>query len=225
MTLPARIGAPAKVLQMVIVTSPNWRSTTGTLRAWQRPRGGTWSVVHGPLPVVLGYAGWVIADQRVQSTGTTPAGRFTLPSAFGLAADPGTALPYRRVDGNDWWPYEPRDPATYNIYQGHRDSHSHWRPDFSEQLADYPGQYDYAAVIGFNLPHGIHYSPKRHQWIARDRARIHRGGGIFLHVRGSGTTAGCVAMDRADMAWLLRWLDPGRHPQVVMGPYDYVLTL
>jgi L,D-peptidoglycan transpeptidase YkuD (ErfK/YbiS/YcfS/YnhG family) len=224
-TLPARIGAPPKVLQMIIVTSPRWSSTTGTLRAWQRPRGGTWSVVHGPLPVALGYAGWVIADQRVQSSGTSPAGRFGLPSAFGLASDPGTALPYRHVDGNDWWPYEPRDPATYNVYQGHRDSHSRWRPDYSEHLADYPGQYDYVVVVGFNLPSGVHYSPKRHQWIARHRAHIHRGGGIFLHVHGSGSTAGCIAMDRSDLTWLLRWLDPARHPQLVMGPYDYVLTL
>ena len=42
---------------------------------------------------------------------------------------------YRQFDSNDWWPYEPRDPATYNIYQYHRDSSSHWRADFAEQLA------------------------------------------------------------------------------------------
>ena len=121
-TLPDRIGAPANVRQMVTVTSPGWRSTVGTLRAWQRPPGGPWSVRHGPLPVVLGYAGWVIAADRVQSSGTSPAGRFTLPAAFGLDPDPGAALPYSRVDGNDWWPYEPRDPATYNIYQFHKDA-------------------------------------------------------------------------------------------------------
>lgn len=225
MTLPARIGAPSNVLQMVIVTSPRWSSTVGTLRAWQRPRGGTWSVVHGPLPVVLGYSGWVIADNRVQSSGTSPAGRFTLPSAFGLAADPGTALPYRHVDGNDWWPYEPRDPATYNIFQNHKDSHSSWRADYSEQLASFPGQYDYAVVVGFNLPRGVHYSATRHQRVATHHADIHLGGGIFLHVRGTGSTAGCIAMDRSHVKWALRWLDPARHPQLVMGPYDYVLRL
>ena len=111
-TLPDRIGAPDKVLQMVTVTSTGWRSTTGVLRAWERPAGGRWTVMRGPLPVVLGYAGWVIAADRVQSSGTSPAGRFTLPAAFGLSPDPGTALPYNHVDGNDWWPYEPRDPAT-----------------------------------------------------------------------------------------------------------------
>jgi hypothetical protein len=25
--------------------------------------------------------------------------------------------------------------------------------------------------------------------------------------------------------WLLQWLDPAKNPQVVMGPYNYVLRL
>ncbi|MDX6297097.1 MAG: hypothetical protein QOI51_954 [Nocardioidaceae bacterium] len=224
-TLPGRIGAPAKVLQMVTITSPDWGSTTGTLKAWQRPPGGAWASVHGPLPVVLGYHGWVVADQRVQSSGTSPAGRFGLPAAFGLLADPGTALEYRHVDGNDWWPYEPRDPATYNIYQTHKDPHSHWRPTYAEHLASFTTQYAYSIVVGFNLPKGVHYSPARRQRVATVPSDTKVGGGIFLHVRGAGDTAGCIAMNRADVQWLLRWLRPGRHPQVVMGPYDYVLTL
>jgi L,D-peptidoglycan transpeptidase YkuD (ErfK/YbiS/YcfS/YnhG family) len=224
-TLPGRIGAPPKVRQMITVTSPGWGSTEGTLKAWQRPPGGPWSVMHGPLPVVLGYAGWVIAQDRVQSSGTSPAGRFTLPAAFGLSPDPGTALPYSKVDGNDWWPYEPRDPATYNVYQFHKNSQTSWRADYSEHLASYPVQYEYAIVAGFNLPSGIYYSPKRHQRVARHPADTHIGGGIFLHVRGSGSTAGCIAMDKVHVQWLLRWLRPAQHPEVVMGPYDYVLTL
>jgi L,D-peptidoglycan transpeptidase YkuD (ErfK/YbiS/YcfS/YnhG family) len=210
---------------MITVTSPAWRSTSGTLKAWQRNPGGRWRVMHGPLQIVLGYAGWVAAAHRLQNTGTSPAGRFQLPTAFGLATDPGAWLPYRRVDGNDWWPYEPRDPATYNIYQSHRDPHSRWRSDFAEHLASYPGQYDYAVVVGFNLPKGVHYSPHRHQLVARHPADTRRGGGIFLHVRGTGATEGCIAMDRRHLPWLLRWLDPERHPQVVMGPYSYVLHL
>jgi L,D-peptidoglycan transpeptidase YkuD (ErfK/YbiS/YcfS/YnhG family) len=224
-SLPGRIGAPARVLQMVTVVSDGWSSTTGILRAWQRPPGGAWVKLHGPLPVVLGYNGWVVADQRVQSSGTSPAGRFGLPAAFGVLPDPGTALHYNHVDGNDWWPYEPRDPATYNIYQFHKDSHSHWRAGYSEHLADFPTQYAYAIVVGFNLPSGVHYSPQRHQRVASDPADTKLGGGIFLHVRGTGDTAGCIAMDKVHVDWLLHWLDPTKHPQVVMGPYDYVLTL
>jgi L,D-peptidoglycan transpeptidase YkuD (ErfK/YbiS/YcfS/YnhG family) len=224
-TLPGRIGAQPRVRQMVTVVSDHWNSTTGGLRAWERSKGGDWHKVHGPLPVVLGYAGWVRAADRVQSTGTSPAGRFRLPLGFGNLPNPGTALRYHHVDDNDWWPYEPRDPATYNIYEFHKASSSHWRPDYAEHLTDYQSQYAYAVVVGFNLPKGVHYSAKRDQRVADQPADTKRGGGIFLHVRGAGNTAGCIAMAKTHVEWLLRWLDPAKHPQVVMGPYDYVLTL
>ncbi|MGI8435219.1 MAG: L,D-transpeptidase family protein [Nocardioidaceae bacterium] len=80
-------------------------------------------------------------------------------------------------------------------------------------------------MVGFNLPTDVRYSRNRGQWVTDEPARIHRGGGIFLHVRGDGLTAGCVAMARADMRWLVRWVRPGARPQVVMGPHDYIVTL
>ncbi|MDX3118066.1 L,D-transpeptidase family protein [Streptomyces hayashii] len=44
-----------------------------------------------------------------------------------------------------------------------------------------------------------------------------RGGGIWLHMdHGSGTSA-CVSVSRVAMEHLLRTLDPGEHPVVVMG--------
>ncbi|MEU9922122.1 L,D-transpeptidase family protein [Streptomyces griseoluteus] len=44
-----------------------------------------------------------------------------------------------------------------------------------------------------------------------------KGGGIWLHMdHGSGTSA-CVSQSKADMEYLLRTLDPKRHPVVVMG--------
>jgi L,D-peptidoglycan transpeptidase YkuD (ErfK/YbiS/YcfS/YnhG family) len=44
-----------------------------------------------------------------------------------------------------------------------------------------------------------------------------KGGSIWLHMdHGSGTSA-CVSQSKADMEYLLRTLDPARHPVVVMG--------
>jgi L,D-peptidoglycan transpeptidase YkuD (ErfK/YbiS/YcfS/YnhG family) len=224
-TLPDAIGARAKVRQMITVSARSWDSRHATLKAWQRAEDGSWLLAGGPFRVVIGYGGWVVAAERVQSTGTTPAGRFTMPYAFGRYADPGARLQYRRVDGNDWWPYEPRDPATYNVYQFHKAPTTHWRRDKSEHLDSYTKQYGYAIVIGFNLPRGIHYSAVRRQWVADDRAYKHRGGGIFLHIRGDGYTAGCVAMSRSQMRWLVQWVRPSAHARVVMGPHDYIVSL
>jgi hypothetical protein len=73
-------------------------------------------------------------------------------------------------------------------------------------------------VVGFNLPRGVHWSSRRHQYVAREPADTRRGGGIFLHVQRSRHTAGCVAGPLRDVRWLVRWLDPRLHPRIVMGP-------
>jgi L,D-peptidoglycan transpeptidase YkuD (ErfK/YbiS/YcfS/YnhG family) len=60
------------------------------------------------------------------------------------------------------------------------------------------------------------------EWVADRTADTRRGGGIFLHVQARSVqdrpTAGCVAMPEPAMTALLRWLDPGAEPVVVMGP-------
>ena len=222
--LAGRVGAPASVHQLITVSASNWSATHATLKAWRRGADGRWKKAASPVPVIIGYNGWVRAEDRRQSTGTSPAGRFNLPYAFGSLADPGAHLRYRQFDRNDWWPYEPRDKATYNVWQWHKARTSHWRADKSEHLWDFADQYAYGVVIGFNLPRGVHYSADRRQWVARHTADTSRGGGIFLHVRDDGPTGGCIAMKRAQMRWLIRWLRPTRHPQIVMGPYRYIVN-
>jgi L,D-peptidoglycan transpeptidase YkuD (ErfK/YbiS/YcfS/YnhG family) len=219
--LPSYFSLDADVQQLVTVTSANWSNTRAWLRVW-RQRDGEWRLVHGPVRVRLGWNAWVRGQKRRQSTGTTPAGQFTLNYVFGNRVNPGTSMRYRHVDGNDYWPYEPRDPATYNIYQPHKAKTTHWRKDYRERLSHFRYQYAYAVVLGFNLPHGVHWSAKRKQYVARTRADTRRGGGIFLHVQKTRYTAGCVAGPIKDVRWLVRWLDPSLKPRIVMGPTAWV---
>jgi L,D-peptidoglycan transpeptidase YkuD (ErfK/YbiS/YcfS/YnhG family) len=223
--LPSYVRTGPGVQQMVTVTSRRWSTTHATLRAWQRPPGGRWRPARAAVHARIGYGGWVRGSARDQGTGTSPAGKYALPRAFGSLADPGGSLPYRRFDRNDFWPYEPRDPATYNVYQRHKAATTSWRPGFRERLWDFREQYRHAVVVGFNLPSGIHYSRERRQWVARQRADTSRGGGIFLHVTDGGPTAGCVSMAVRPMRWLVRWLDPARNPRVAMGPRAFVRRL
>ena len=44
-----------------------------------------------------------------------------------------------------------------------------------------------------------------------------KGGGIWLHLDHGDGTSGCVSVSRSGMRYLLRTLDPGKHPVVVMG--------
>ena len=219
--LPSQLALDAQVRQLVTVTSSSWADTRAQLRVWRR-LDGRWRLVRGPVPVSLGWNGWVRARERRQSTGTTPAGSFDMRYAFGTRSDPGTQLHYRRVDGNDYWPYEPRDPATYNIYQPHKARTSHWRSDYVERLADYNDEYAYGVVLGYNMPRGVHWSDTRRQWVAREPADTSRGGGIFLHVKKNRYTAGCVSGSLSDIRWIVRWLDPDQNPRIVMGPRAWV---
>ncbi len=220
-SLPGHLSLAPDVKQLVTVTSERWSSTRALLRVW-RKRNGSWRLVRGPVRVSLGWNGWVPAQKRRQSTGTTPAGSFSLRYAFGTRRDPGTDLRYRRVDGNDYWPYEPRDPATYNIYQPRKARTTRWRSGYVERLADYGYEYAYSVVLGYNLPRGVHWSKKRRQWVARTPADTDRGGGIFLHVKKNRYTAGCVSGPIRDVRWIVRWLDPGLNPRIVMGPRAWV---
>jgi L,D-peptidoglycan transpeptidase YkuD (ErfK/YbiS/YcfS/YnhG family) len=44
-----------------------------------------------------------------------------------------------------------------------------------------------------------------------------KGGSIWLHLDHGSGTSGCVSLSRSGMRYLLRTLDPGKHPAVVMG--------
>ena len=74
----------------------------------------------------------------------------------------------------------------YNRYRNKSQGGFRWRlpasdPNSSERLTDYPKQYEFSIVTGFNYGAQVR----------------HRGSGIFLHVNGKGATAGCVSAPRA----------------------------
>ena len=71
--------------------------------------------------------------------------------------------------------------------------------------------FDYVIAIDYNRVKGTAPNdPTRPEGDAK-------GGSIWLHMdHGSGTSA-CVSLSKAAMEYLLRTLDPNRHPVVVMG--------
>lgn len=153
----------------------------------------------------IGYGGLVVGRHRRQGTGTTPLGSYDLPSAFGThRARPAWDIDYRRIRAGDFWV---QDNASnfYNRYRNKRQGGFRWRlpasdPNSSERLSDYPVQYEWSIVTGFN-----------------GRQVRHRGSGIFLHVNGSGATAGCVSAPRWFIKSLINRLDPDRKPVIAIG--------
>jgi L,D-peptidoglycan transpeptidase YkuD (ErfK/YbiS/YcfS/YnhG family) len=147
----------------------------------------------------LGYGGTVDGTRRKQGSGTTPLGTYTMTEAFGNGPAPAHYLPYHRVKRGDYWVGDNRS-RYYNSRRnesqgGFRHGLSSASANGSEYLPDYGRQYRYSVVINFNR--------------APDYRKAYRGTGIFLHVRGSGATGGCVAVTAGQMRTVLAYLKPG----------------
>ncbi len=197
---------PESTRQLLVVSAPSWGSTHATVRSFVRTAGG-WRG-NGTWAGRLGTHGLVRAAHRHQDSGTTPAGTFAITESFGRRADPGTALPYRRVTSGDWW-VQDRGSPYYNQRRlasqgGFLQRTSGYNS--SEHLRAMGRQYDYVAVIDFNRPDPV----------------VGRGSGIFLHVKNGRSTAGCVSIGHRAMRTVLARLDPAKHPMIVIGQRDWL---
>lgn len=187
-----------------VVTVRHTRGYHARVILWRRS-GGSWHRVARAGDGRTGYGGLVLADRRRQGSGTTPLGTFGLISAFGThPVRAAWQLPYRRIRDGDYWVEDNRS-SYYNRYRNEAQGGFRWwlpadDVNSSERLADYPQQYEFSVVTSFN----------------RRQVR-YRGAGIFLHVNGSGATAGCVSAPRWFLRRALATLDPAQHPLIAVG--------
>ena len=192
-TLPLGVHPPGT--QVVTVVASSSSATTAKLTAWELGDGG-WTTVLGPVTARVGAAG----IGRASETSTrTPVGTFSLTEAFGRAGDPGTALPYRLVDGDDWWVSDPASPL-YNSSARCPPGTCPFDESAGENLYAAGAVYDHAVVIDYNRA-----------------GTPGAGSAFFLHVADGAPTAGCVAIDRGSLQTLLRWLDPSASPVIAIG--------
>ncbi|MGH3348684.1 MAG: L,D-transpeptidase family protein [Nocardioides sp.] len=153
----------------------------------------------------IGYNGLVRPRHRVQGSGKTPLGTYRLPWSFGMHAQRDAWDPsYRKARKGDYWVLDNQSDH-YNRFRNKKRGGFRWwldpsDPNASERLRDYPKQYEWAVVTSFN----------------KLQVR-HRGGAIFLHVNGTGATAGCVSAPRRWMRRLMFRLDQDHKPQIAIG--------
>ncbi|WP_439032297.1 L,D-transpeptidase family protein [Gordonia terrae] len=185
-------GGSGPTNQMIVVTAPKASDTTATLTAFERGAEGSWKPVIGPTKAFLGSLGMGEPKDNVHRT---PQGTFPLDQAFGREANPGTKLPYIKVDQQDWWDSNMKSP-TYNTHVRQPQSPG----GDSENLYNSGPVYDYAVNIAHN--------PQRIPG---------RASAMFLHVTNGEPTMGCVAIERELMKQILVWLDPAKNPKITIG--------
>jgi len=193
--LPLQMAQTLGAQQMVIATGSRLGSTTGTLRVFNLVD-GSW-VETLSVPARFGKKGLIDGARRKEGSKTTPTGIWRMPNwvfGTGSSAPIGTAMGYRRITSRSWWSRKPG--RTYNTWVEARS----WP---GERLATARSAYEFAVSTGYNQ--------------RPNRCVYGRGTAIFLHVRGSGLTAGCIAISRADMIRVCRLLDPASRPVFAVG--------
>lgn len=178
--------------QVILVTTSSMSSSYANIKFYQKS-GDNWNLKTETNGRV-GTSGLAYISNRMQSTNTTPAGVLGILSAFGISDNPGSKYSYTKVTDDMYWDLN-SGSSTYN-----RLIHNNPGGDF-EHLASYPTHYKYALVTDYNV-----------------NQTANKGGGIFVHVNGSGGTAGCVSMPEAQMRDLITWVDPGQNPKILIIP-------
>lgn len=182
--------------QVITVVAPAESDTQGTVQAWRKVD-GRWRRVGASVPAWLGTEGMTTHPSEQRSA--TPMGSYRLTQAFGHDSNPGTALPYVHTDPADWWISQPG--PLYNTMQHCAAKCAFLQGDPNEHLYDETPFYNYAVVIDYN----------------RSPVRPGAGSAIFLHVTVGAPTAGCVSIEQSQLVRIMRWLQPSRHPRILIG--------
>ena len=125
-----------------------------------------------------GYVGQNGIGKKRQGDRKTPKGVYWITGAFGILDDPGTQIPYTKLNRYLYWSGE---AGTYNTMVDSRQLG--YAPSGSEHLISYKPHYNYALVIGYNT-----------------KNIVGKGSAIFMHCTGPNPyTAGCVAVPEEKM--------------------------
>ena len=163
------------VTQLFVVAGLGMDKTTATISMHRRNDAGNWEQILS-TPGFVGLNGLCPDEDHREGCAQTPIGIYRFNKAFGIAADPGCAIPYIQVDDNTYWSGDPE--RQYNQMVDIRQVPELLMDD-SEHIVDYEYQYQYCLNISFN-----------------EEGTPGRGSAIFLHCFGplKPYTGGCVAL-------------------------------
>ncbi|GAC1409900.1 MAG: L,D-transpeptidase family protein [Gemmatimonadaceae bacterium] len=203
--------------QLLVVITPSWASTVGTMTRFERATPTTaWSRTESPIPVVVGRTGvaWGVGFDDVstdgphkhEGDGKAPAGIFPLDTTFGFAprdSVPEVLLPYAQLLPTTEC-VDDTGSAHYNTVVDRTSAPQvDWKS--AERMREVP-QYKIGVIVGYNASPPIKG----------------RGSCIFLHIWAGpdSHTAGCTAFDEGKLRAIMLWLDPKKRPLLVQLTAD-----
>ena len=192
-----KLDAAKDAEQMLVVAAFNPDATGAWISLHEKQKDGSWRMVM-TTPGFIGKKG---LGKKREGDMKTPQGVFHFNRAFGIADDPGCAIPYVKVDNDSYWSGErlrynelvnAKDVPEFKLHHGN-----------SEHLADYVYHYQYCLNISYN-----------------EERVPGLGSGIFLHCFGPARpfSAGCVAIPEPVMKFVMRRVD--EKTVVVIDSYE-----
>jgi D-alanyl-D-alanine dipeptidase len=201
--------------QLIVVTSQNWPEMHGTLVKFERESDdSSWIEIDDPIPAVLGKSGlvWGIGLHPTPTNTTSfkqegdnksPAGIFTLGSAFGFASEADMIhlqVEYVQIDHNTE-AVDDHLSKYYNTIVKNNEVIPDWT--CSERMSSI-SLYEIGMCINHNFP-----NPQKGA-----------GSAIFFHIwrHANSGTAGCTAMAKDDLEEMLIWLNKDKKPLLLQLP-------
>lgn len=134
-----------------------------------------------------GYVGKKGINKKKEGDKKTPSGVYNLTSGFGIKSDPGTSMPYVKVNKYLYW------CADKEHYNQLIDTREVPHKCHGEHLIKFVPHYNYGMFLDYNSSH-----------------TYKKGSAIFLHCTGSSKyTAGCIAVSEKNMIKILKNAEEG----------------
>ena len=156
--------------------------------------GGHWLEAGGcRVAAQIGRCGLISAADKREGDGATPCGRWPVRAVYyrpDRVKCPETVLPCHHLTADCGW----CDDVTSPDYNRYVSRPYHFSP---EQMWRHDEAYDFVVELGYNDAPVV----------------VGHGSAIFLHciAAGKNSTAGCVAVDRDDLALIIRSALPNQH--------------
>ena len=187
---PAKYHISQDVKRLVVVQ--NKGKGRGVLQYYERNVNGQWKK-KWTCKTWLGKRG---IGKKKEGDQKTPKGIYSLGQAFGIRKNPGTNMPYIKVNRYHYWCSDSGSIYYNQLIRTDQTGHR----CRGEHLIDYKKVYNYAIHIEYNK-----------------KGKPGKGSAIFLHCSKGRATAGCVAIPEKYMKKILKRLTPEANPKILIG--------
>ena len=184
----SKFAVASEINQIILVIPPNYTSTSAILYFYTK-EGNNW-VKHTETDAYIGLNG---LGKTIEGDKKTPVGVYKFNCYFGIYDNPGTKLPYVKVNQSHYWDGD-SNSKRYNTLVNN-ETYTDFNQSDSEHLIDVNPGYEYALNMDYNKD-----------------GTPHKGAGLFLHCfTERNYTAGCVAIDKNKLSNIYKIINEDCH--------------